>query len=99
MPLWRLREWERRKDQEIRFNIGRKHWARRLLKESGVTEPGKEIRGEFKGIEYRVWIGPKGGVRILEAWERGRIHLPHPVHRTQAQIDGLRAFEREHRLV
>ena len=95
----RYLEWKTRKTQEIRYNIGRKHWARRLLKESGVTEPGQEIRGEFKGIEYRVWIGPKGGVRILEAWERGRVHLPPPPHRTQAQIDSLRAFEREHWLV
>jgi len=66
MSLWRLQEWYTARNARIDFNIKRKKWARQLLKTAGLSAPEQETSGEFAGITFRVWIGPRGGVRIKE---------------------------------
>lgn len=62
----RLEEWCANKSSEIDFFIRRKTWARNLLAELGLTEPGQNTTGEFEGQRFQVRIGPRGGVRIWE---------------------------------
>lgn len=57
--------------EQIEYYRRRKDWARELLSEHDLTKPGDSIRDKFEGIELRVWIGPRGGVRIdgPKPWE------------------------------
>lgn len=60
--------WE---SSKIEYYQRRKDWARDLLSEQGLTKPGDSIDGDFEGIKLKVWIGPRGGVRIdgSKPWE------------------------------
>ena len=49
---------------QIAYYQRRKDWAREILDQHGVTQKGGSIEVEFEGIKLRVWIGPRGGVRI-----------------------------------
>jgi hypothetical protein len=60
----RLETWHARRDSMINFYQRRKAWARDLLKEKGLSNPGEHTTGEFEGKTYLIIIGPRKGIRI-----------------------------------
>jgi hypothetical protein len=81
----RFEIWHAKKQEKINFNIRRKEWGRDLLRKLKLTQPEEEATGEFENILFRVWIGPRGGIRIRQI---GVLDKPQP-----PQIENLSIFE------
>jgi len=60
----RLEQWHLHLGDKISYFQKRKHWARKLLKDAGLTKPGDSITGIFGEDEFLITIGPRKGVRI-----------------------------------
>ncbi len=89
----RYQAWREDRNARIAFLMLRKQWARNLLREAALTEPGQETEAEFRGAVYRVWIGPRGGVRIHQTRVLPKPLPPATLPKTE-NLPMLAAFQR-----